>query len=165
MNNLLELKGQFDQKKRNSGFGARKLPQKTSVVTAEHLSNLCSQLKAINNYWEEDSILKNCLFSVYYIDIIAKSNRIQTLFSKDVENTNSTIVGAKYSGTDTRKHIITHCVSPVNLEDSITKLEIVIDIINNIYPAHCCRVFFCRLLARFCKIKNNTCIIDKIVLE
>lgn len=41
----------------------------------------------------------------------------------------------------------------------------IIDIINNIYPAHCCRVFFCRLLARICKIKNNTCIINKIVLE
>lgn len=133
MNNLLELKGKFDQKKRNAGFGAKKLPKKTSVVTAEHLTNLYLQLKAINDYWVEDDILKNCLFSVYYIDIIAKSNRIQTLFSKDVENTNSTIVGAKYSGTDTRRHIITHCVSPTNLEDSMLKLETAINVVNALF--------------------------------
>ena len=77
--------------------------------------------------------MDNCLFSVYYTDIIAKSNRIQMLFSKDVENTNSTIVGAKYSGIDTRKHIITHCVSPSNLEDSILKLELSIKVVNSMF--------------------------------
>lgn len=132
MNNLLELKGKFDQKKRNAGFGARKLPQNSSVVTVEHLSNLFLQLKAIRDYWEEDNILNNCLFSVHYNDVIAKSNRIQTLFSKDVENTNSTIVGAKYSD-DVKKHIITHCISPANLEYSLNLLQLAINIIKTIF--------------------------------
>ena len=133
MNNLLELKGKFDQKKRNGGFAARTLPKQSDYVSLEHLKNLMNQLIAIRSFWAENKILNNCLFSVYYKDIIAKSNRIQTLFSKDVENTNSTIVGAKYIGEDTRKHVITHCISHVNLQDSIDKLISTIDIVEAMF--------------------------------
>lgn len=129
MNNLLELKGKFDQKKRSGGFAARSLPKQSDYVSLEHLKNLKNQLSAIKAFWEENKILNNCLFSVYYKDIIAKSNRIQTLFSKDVESTNSTIVGAKYIGKDTRKHVITHCISHFNLQDSIDKLVNTINIV------------------------------------
>ena len=45
MNNLLELKGKFDQKKRNGRKGTRNLHRKDSVVKIEHISNLLSQLK------------------------------------------------------------------------------------------------------------------------
>lgn len=133
MNNLLELKGKFDQKKRNGRKGARNLPRKDNVVEVEHLSNLLSQLKQIYQKWTESNILNNCLFSVYYTDIIAKSNRIQELFCKDVENTNSTIVGAKFAGVDTRKHVITHCVTMLNMLDSIQKLETTINIVSKLF--------------------------------
>ena len=100
MNNLLELKGKFDQKKRDTLFTARHLPKLDSVVTVEHLISLCSQLEEIYIYWDRQNILTNCLLSVYYNDIIAKSNRLQKLFSFGVKDSNSTIVGAKYVGTD-----------------------------------------------------------------
>ena len=133
MNNLLELKGKFDQKKRNGRKGSRNLPRKNSVVKIEHISNLLSQLKQIYQKWEDNNILNNCLFSVYYTDIIAKSNRIQELFSKEVENTNSTIVGAKFVGVDKRKHVITHCVTMINMVDTIQKLENAINIVSTLF--------------------------------
>lgn len=133
MNNLLELKGKFDQKKRDSRFGAKNLPNNNCEVTKEHLQNLYSQLNAIYKYWKDNNILNKCLFSVYYSDIIAKSNRISTLFSKDVENTNDTIVGAKYVGIDKKKHVITHCITYYNLEDSILKIEIAIKTIESLF--------------------------------
>jgi len=136
MNNLLELKGKFDQKKRNGRIGAQNLPRKDSIVETEHLSNLLSQLKQIYQKWADSNILNNCLFSVYYTDIIAKSNRIQELFCKEVENTNSTIVGAKFAGVDTRKHVITHCVTMLNMLDSIQKLETAINIVSALFGNH-----------------------------
>lgn len=136
MNNLLELKGKFDQKKRNGRIGARNLPRKDSIVETEHLSNLLSQLKQIYQKWADSNILNNCLFSVYYTDIIAKSNRIQELFCKEVENTNSTIVGAKFAGVDTRKHVITHCVTMLNMLDTIQKLETAINIVSTLFGNH-----------------------------
>lgn len=51
MNNLLELKGKFDQKKRDAAFMARQLPKVDSAVTVEHLVSLCSQLEEIYKYW------------------------------------------------------------------------------------------------------------------
>ena len=133
MNNLLELKGTFDQKKRGGGFGAKGLPSHNSIVTLEHINDLLLQLKSIKEYWEQNTIINNCLLSVYYTEIIAKSNRIQTLFSKDVDNSNSTIVGAKYYGNNTRKHIITHCVSHSNLDDSIQKLELAKHVVETLF--------------------------------
>lgn len=132
MNNLLELKGAFGQKKRTGGFGLKNLP-KNSYVSVEHLTNLLSQLLKIQEFWKDNKIINNCLFSVFYNEIIAKSNRLQILFSKNVENTNSTIVGAKYFGDDKRKHVITHCVTHENFQDSIDNLTLTIKIIQSFF--------------------------------
>ncbi len=126
MNNLLELKGKFDQKKRNTTPGARQLPKLSSVVTVEHLVSLYSQLNEIYAYWDNQDILANCLLSVYYKDIIAKSNRLQKLFSFRVPDSNSTIVGAKYIGADVKRHVITHCITKFNLQETIDNIEFVI---------------------------------------
>ena len=133
MNNLLELKGKFDQKKRDTLFTARHLPKPDSIVTVEHLISLCSQLEEIYIYWHRQNILTNCLLSVYYNDIIAKSNRLQKLFSFGVKDSNSTIVGAKYVGTDSKKHVITHCVTKPNLQDTIDSIKFVIDTIQTLF--------------------------------
>lgn len=129
MNKLLELKGRFDQAKRDTKFGARHLPKEDSAVTVEHLISLRSQLEAIYEHWENQDILTNCLVSVYYNAIIAKSNRLQKLFSFGVKDINSTIVGAKYVGTETKKHIITHCVTKSNMQETIKSLNSVIETI------------------------------------
>ena len=50
MNNLLELKGKFDQRKRNAVPGARQLPKPSSIVTVEHLTSLSSQLREIYDF-------------------------------------------------------------------------------------------------------------------
>ncbi len=133
MNKLLELKGKFDQKKRDIPFMVRHLPKEDSVVTAEHLISLCSQLESIYTYWENQNILTNCLLSVYYNEIIAKSNRLQKLFSFGVKDSNSTIVGARYIGTETKRHVITHCVTKSNLQDTIESINFVIDTIKALF--------------------------------
>jgi subtilisin family serine protease len=133
MNKLLELKGKFDQKKRDIPYMARRLPKEDSVVTVEHLISLCSQLEAIYEYWDNQNILTNCLLSVYYNEIIAKSNRLQKLFSFGVKNSNSTIVGAKYVGTEIKKHVITHCVTKPNLQDTIDNIKFVIGTIQTLF--------------------------------
>jgi len=133
MNNLLELKGSFDQKKRLSHPSAGNLPKLSSEVKVDHLNDLLNQLLAIKQFWENSHILKNCLFSIYYIDIMAKSNRVKSLFTKNTADTNSTVVGAKYTGTDTRRHVITHCVTHDNLQDSIEKLGNTIHIIKTLF--------------------------------
>ena len=129
MNNLLELKGKFDQKKRDAQFMARRLPKEDSVVTVKHLISLRSQLEAIYKFWDNQDILVNCLLSVYYNEIIAKSNRLQKLFSFHVKDSNSTIVGARYVGTEIKRHVITHCITKSNLQDTIDSINFVIDFI------------------------------------
>ena len=61
MNNLLELKGKFDQKKRNGRIGARNLPRKDSIVETEHLSNLLSQLKQIYQNFDIASVMRDAV--------------------------------------------------------------------------------------------------------
>lgn len=129
MNKLLELKGKFDQKKREVPFMARRLPKEDSVVTVEHFISLRSQLEEIYKFWDNQNILSNCLLSVYYNEIIAKSNRLQKLFSFHVKDSNSTIVGARYIGTETKRHVITHCVTKLNLQDTIDSVNFVIEFI------------------------------------
>lgn len=133
MNNLLELKGKFDQKKRDAAFMARQLPKVDSAVTVEHLVSLCSQLEEIYKYWNNQNILTNCLLSVYYNCIIAKSNRMQKLFSWGVKDSNSTIVGAKYVGVNAKKHVITHCVTKLNLHNTINDINFVVDTIQTLF--------------------------------
>ena len=108
---------------------ARRLPKEDSVVTVEHFISLRSQLEEIYKFWDNQNILSNCLLSVYYNEIIAKSNRLQKLFSFHVKDSNSTIVGARYIGTETKRHVITHCVTKPNLQDTIDSVNFVIEFI------------------------------------
>ena len=56
MNNLLQLKGQFEQKKNTSQFGLSNLPV-GSKVSSNHIGNLISQLEEILKYWERTILL------------------------------------------------------------------------------------------------------------
>ena len=85
MNNILQLKGQFQKRKAPSGFGPVNLPKGKSV-SVEHVLKLKKQLQDIVLFWSKEKIIKGALVSVHYRKVVAKSNRIQILLS---ENGNS----------------------------------------------------------------------------
>lgn len=81
MNNILQLKGKFQQRKNLSGFGAVNLP-KGAKVTAEHINKLKKQLMQLENYWKKEQTIGGALISVHYKCIVAKSNRLQILLDR-----------------------------------------------------------------------------------
>lgn len=122
MNNLLQLKGQFQTK------GARRpgLPQlpKNGDVSADHLLDLRQQLMEIKDYWQKKQIPFNPLISVYYKKITAKSNRIRRLLGGGSSKASNFIVGACFEGNyQNTHHVITYCVSETTVDDSIEMLD------------------------------------------
>ena len=135
MNNLLQLKGQFEQKKNTSQFGLSNLPV-GSKVSSDHIENLISQLEEILKYWEKDNIIGGALVSVHYKHVVAKSNRIKAIFSKGTKiKSNDSIRGAKfeYDENGTQKHVFTHYVSLDLIEHSLQLLKHSKDIVENKY--------------------------------
>lgn len=122
MNELLQLKGTFEQKSSNSRPGAPELPSQTTVKV-EHLEKLKNDLVTLKEFWSKDKILKGALVSVFYIDVIAKSRRISGTLTKSSITANSSIVGARFSNSDKIKHIITHYVSLEMLNESIERYK------------------------------------------
>lgn len=122
MNELLQLKGTFEQKSSNSRPGAPELPSQTTVKV-EQLEKLKNDLETLKEFWSKEKILKGALVSVFYIDVIAKSRRISGTLAKSSITANSSIVGAKFSASDKIKHIITHYVSLEMLNESIERYE------------------------------------------
>ncbi len=123
MNDLLQLKGTFQQISNPVGFGFPELPPKTSV-DVQHLRNLKTQLVNIYDFWKSNTLIGGALVSVYYRDVIAKSRRISACFSnRRKDEPNNSIVGAKYTDTNPEKHIITHFISMETLKDTILLLE------------------------------------------
>jgi len=130
LNNLLELKGRFEQASRSTdGFGAPNLPVGQSVNVSK-LQDLLKNLKELREYWKDQHLLPGALISVHYIKVAAKSNRIQALLGNNSNKPNSSIVGAKFSLDASPKHIITHYISKDILNESIQRLADSIDILN-----------------------------------
>jgi len=125
MNDVLLLKGRFEQKKSEQSPKGRNIP-KGKDVTEEHIRSLINQLFDVIKYWENDSLLINKLVCIYYIGIIAKSNRIHCLLKNQDHIPNESIVGAKFSKAEDgkRKHIMTHCISIETLQNTITLLDL-----------------------------------------
>lgn len=130
MNNLLQLKGIFEQVSRSTdGFGAPNLPVGQSVNVSK-LQNLLKNLNELKEYWRGQSLLPGVLITVHYIKVAAKSNRLQALLGNSSNTPNSSIVGAKFSLDESPKHIITHYLSLTILNESIKQLSNCIDILN-----------------------------------
>ncbi len=128
MNNILQLKGEFTQRGSDGRPGPANLLKNTSV-NANHINKLIDELKQLKNFWYNEHYLTGALISVYYVDVIAKSRRIKTLFSKGNIKPNDTMVGAKFCKGDP-KHIITHYVPLEFLDLTINKLELALKILN-----------------------------------
>ena len=104
MNDILSLKGHFEQRSNPNRPGPRNLPA-GQTVTAAHLINLKNQLIEIAEFWKNNKYFNEVLVSVHYTDVVAKSNRIKDLLSQSTKGANETIVGAKFdkSGEDIKE--------------------------------------------------------------
>lgn len=127
MNQILQLKGSFEQKSASKP-GPVNIPS-SRFVSIEHLNNLRNDLSEVLAFWQKEKILPKALISAYYKETVAKSNRIKGIFENSAKKNNETIVGAKFSSDLTKKHIITHCVEFNTIIKAIYNIEKVISII------------------------------------
>ena len=132
MNNLLQLKGPFEQAARGQTPIMTNLPAGKSV-NVSHLEKLRNDLVESKSFWSKQNIFDGALISVYYTKVAAKSNRIQGLLAKRSNKANSSIVGARFTGEGSPKHIITHYVSFDIINESIERLNQCVDLLNNRY--------------------------------
>jgi serine protease AprX len=133
MNQILQLKGQLNQKSSKTKPGPANIP-KGEVVKVEHLSSLKENLESVRRYWKKQRLEINPLISVYYSGIVAKSNRIKGLLESGISKNNASVVGAKFKGEPPyQKHVITHCVTDKILADAVKNLEIVIGIVEKFF--------------------------------
>lgn len=130
MNKILELKGKFKHSKNTSGFGPINLPKgaQENPITLNHLQKLVNQLNSIYNYWSKNTLIKGALTTVYYREIVAKSNRLGRLLREQGVLVNENIRGAKYN-EDSTKHIFTYFNSLTSIQMSIEELQIAIHIV------------------------------------
>ncbi|WP_159560522.1 S8 family peptidase [Streptococcus halichoeri] len=129
MNTLLTLRGKsFTQKSRPPGPVMTKIP-KDSSITLDHLQALHSSLKAVETYWQTNTLIDGVLISVYYNRIVAKSNRVGGYFHVGGLDSapNETIVGAKFNEAK-NSHIITHYISKNTLKKTLAYSEKVVTI-------------------------------------
>lgn len=134
MNNILTLRGQkFTQAKRQNGGGAVTVP-KNAIIELTKLKDIYASLINVRDFWEDKSIIDGVLISVYYNQIVAKSNRIKGYLNggKGAEP-NDTVVGAKFNSQKT-KHIITHFISRELLDKTIKLSGEIIATFSSIFP-------------------------------
>lgn len=125
MNDILYLKGTFDQGDFTGGFPIPKLPR-GKIVTISKLKLLLKSLEDVYNYYlnRQSNYFKGALVSVNYIKVAAKSNRTTVFMTDRNKQANQTVVGAKFS--DNGNHIITHYVSLAAIKKQIGMLTNVI---------------------------------------
>ncbi|MDY0245019.1 MAG: serine protease, partial [Sphaerochaeta sp.] len=121
MNKILELKGTFNHAPNPSRPGPTALPARSSVTVSD-IYRLTQSLEKVHRYWKEIHSPFKPLVSIYYKDIVAKSNRMGKILTNGSESPNRTIVGAKFTESIPPKHIITHCVNIHAIEQGLGKL-------------------------------------------
>ena len=134
MNDLLQLKGKFEQKKAQKPRVVYNIPKGTEV-NSNHLRDIYNDLKKVLEYWQEDKISKKALVSIKYNCVVAKSNRAKKILMP-TSNKEDVIVGAKFVGENQKKHVITHCVQISVIEKSIELVMKSIAILDSEYKGH-----------------------------
>ena len=133
MNSILQLKGQFEQQSGKSGGGKRNLPV-GQHVKRDHVIELIHDLETLMVYWKKHTLIQGALVSVYYTGVVAKSNRIRSLFCKGSSDPNDSIRGAKFAGDAPHiQHVFTYYVSLEAISITIERLSIVADILEKDY--------------------------------
>ena len=132
MNELLQLKGQFQYGKSNPP-GPPRLP-KGQEVTSRHLRELADNLRDIKAYWTEHAVPFNPLVTVVYGTVVAKSNRIRRILGGASGRASDFIVGARFEGEGAKAHHeITHCVPMAAVDESIAVLDSCASIVDGQY--------------------------------
>ncbi len=122
MNNILQLKGSLQERPHSNQPGPRNVPKNASAITTKKLKLLVTDLNSLSTYWKKQNLIEGCLIDVYYIDVIAKSNRIKSFFSTS-GSANDSIVGARFGNEKKIKHVITHYISDDVLQYTIDNLK------------------------------------------
>ena len=91
MNSILQLKGQFEQHSGTPGGGKRNIPV-GGFVESTHILDLINDLYSLQTYWNEHTLIKGALISVYYTSVVAKTNRIRGLLCKGSSDPNDSTV-------------------------------------------------------------------------
>lgn len=141
MNNILQLKGQFQKRKAPGGFSPVNLPKGKSV-SAEHVLKLKKQLQDIMLFWKQEQTINGALVSVHYRKVVAKSNRIQLLLSEGGNHPNQAVRGSRFSGGYNeknewvQKHVFTYFLATDSLQKSIVLLDKCADVIQSFYSGN-----------------------------
>ncbi|MFR5891159.1 MAG: hypothetical protein ACLUG4_01310 [Bacilli bacterium] len=111
MNSILQLKGTFESKKNNNIPRFPNLPTKCGVSSV-HIKKLINELSLVLKKWEKDTLIDGALVSVHYIQVVAKSNRIKSIFEVNSQiDSNASIRGSKFEQIgDKINHVFTHYV-------------------------------------------------------
>ena len=126
MNPLLEVKLRFTHEPNPNKPGPRNLKSE-AFTTVEKIDSLIEDLRTVLRYYRNiPQIISGLLIDANYNDIIAKSNRIQTLLKPNRPPVNNLVVGARFSdATDGEEnHIITYYVDIPTVEATIENLKI-----------------------------------------
>ncbi len=123
-NSILQLRGQFNQRRNASRPGPPALPAHRKI-TSSKVRVLHDSLVRVKDYWDKTLHEHKPLVAVRYERVVAKSGRIRRLLSEQGSSSaNDTIVGARFlDNGEFRQHVITHCVSPRALNASIADLS------------------------------------------
>lgn len=129
MNNLLQLKKEFDQQKGAGLFGGPKFPT-GERISIDDFERTVEQFEYVLEYWRrQHSQFARCLVEIEYKEIVAKSNRIKRIFSNNIkgkQNDSELVVGAKFAD-DKERHVITYFLDDIKiLEKTTENLRLVI---------------------------------------
>ena len=133
MNSILQLKGQFEHHSGNPGGGKRNIPV-GGFVESTHILDLINDLYSLQTYWNEHTLIKGALISVYYMSVVAKTNRIRGLLCKGSSDPNDSIRGAKFAGNNPHiQHVFTYYVGLDVISETIARLVTVSEIVKHDY--------------------------------
>ena len=130
MNDVLALKGRFEQQQNPSRPGAPKLPENSTVLASKLLS-LANDLDEMKAFWKTQSLFPQMLISAYYRKVAAKSNRLRGFFERGSEGPNYRIVGAKFG--EGPRHIITYFVTEEDVNQSISAARAAAEILEKYF--------------------------------
>ncbi len=133
MNDVLQLRGTFQQRPNSSRPGSPNMPKNSKSVTSDHLKKLIKDLHDLSRYWNDQKLIAGALIDVNYISVVAKSNRISGYFAKGAAKSNDSVRGARFTTSDDKKHIITHYVSNEFIKDTIGKVESTAKLLDTIF--------------------------------
>jgi Subtilase family len=134
MNDVLQLRGTFNQKPSGGRPGLPNMPKSAKSVTAAHLHKLLKELQELDTYWQGEKLIPGALIDIHYIDVIAKSNRVSGYFNKG-KRPNESVVGARFDSTNEKqpKHIITHYITSEVINDTIVKLQKSVELLDAVF--------------------------------